>query len=73
MNVKTVLETGNGCGSVSHTFAMNKGFGWEKADEPKDPENLQNDLMTVGFNGKFDLSGVCLNSEVTAELVDRAT
>jgi len=29
--------------------------------------------MTVGLNGKFDLSGVVLNSEVTAELVDRAT
>lgn len=29
--------------------------------------------MTVGFNGKFDLSGVSLNSEVTAELVNRET
>ena len=51
---------------------MNKGFGWTDADEAKDPKNLKHDLMTVGFNGKFDLSGVCLNSEVTAELVDRA-
>lgn len=70
--MNTVLETGNGSGKLSHTFAMNKGFGWTDADEAKDPKNLKHDLMTVGFNGKFDLSGVCLNSEVTAELVDRA-
>jgi hypothetical protein len=52
---------------------MNKGFGWEGADAAKDPKNEDSDLLTVGLNGKFDLSGVCLNSEVTAELVDRAT
>jgi hypothetical protein len=52
---------------------MNKGFGWENADAAKEASNQENDLMTVGLNGKFDLSGVVLNSEVTAELVDRAT
>jgi len=71
--MKTVLETGNDCGKVSHTFAMNKGFGWENEDAAKDGCNQENDLMTFGLNGKFDLSGVVLTSEVTAELVDRAT
>jgi len=70
--VKSVLETGNGCGKLSKTFAMNKGFGWDKADPAEEAKAQADDLMTVGFNGKFDLSGVCLNSEVTAELVDRA-
>jgi len=71
--MKSVLETGNDSGKLTKTFTMNKGFGWENADAAKEASNQADDLMTVGLNGTFDLSGVVLNSEVTAELVDRAT